>query len=162
MPEKTIRDCGVQQYGYPIFKLLVEVYPQKFFPYAGEQCAVPAAARSLSVRIPAVCPVMAGRILQWVQYILERGHTGTQWINGLTRPDSIITRLPPCTVPRSVLSSVLLPRPPSRTSLRLPSKGWLVCFVQAGCLRSPGRGSAPNPVSLITVAPPVPCMSTAP
>ena len=38
MPEKTLRDCGVQQYGYPIFKLLVEVYPQKFFPCAGEQC----------------------------------------------------------------------------------------------------------------------------
>jgi len=27
MPEKTLWDCGVQQYGYPIFKLLVEVYP---------------------------------------------------------------------------------------------------------------------------------------
>ena len=38
MPEKTLRDCGVQQYGYPIFKLLVEVYPQKLFPCAGEQC----------------------------------------------------------------------------------------------------------------------------
>ena len=161
MPEKTLRDCGVQQYGYPIFKLLVEVYPQKFFACAGEQCAVPATARSFPVRIPAVCTGIAGRILQWVQYILERRHTGTQWINGLTRP-SIITRLPPCTVPRSVLSSVLLPRPPSRTSLRLPLKGWLVCFVQAGCLRSPGRGLVPNPVSLITVAPPVPCVSTAP
>ena len=38
MPEKTLRDCGVQQYGYPIFKLLVEVYPQKLFPCASEQC----------------------------------------------------------------------------------------------------------------------------
>ena len=35
MPEKTLRDCGVQQYGYPIFKLLVEVYPPEILSVHG-------------------------------------------------------------------------------------------------------------------------------
>lgn len=76
MPEKTLRDCGVQQYGYPIFKLLVEVYPQKFFSCAAKWRAAPGTARSFPVRIPAVCTVMAGASYNGCSTFLNDGTLG--------------------------------------------------------------------------------------